>query len=109
MEANVSICRVTKRLRHRGKDLKAEGAPQPNRWSIGFDDRIELHCPVAVCACLFKDTLAQRPADPLAAPRRMYNKAGIGNVCTRARVYGLSVRAPDDTSILIHGDNGAAW
>ena len=109
MEANVSVCGVTKRLRHCGKDLKAEGAPQPNRRSIGFDDRIELHRPVAVCAGLFKDMAAQSPADPLAAPRRMHNKAGIGNVRPRARVDGLSVRAPDDPSIVIHGDNGAPW
>ena len=109
MEANVSVCRVTKRLRHRGKDLKAEGAPQPDSRCIGFDDRIELHRPVAVRACLFKDTAAQSPAYALTAPCRMDNKAGIGNVCPRARVDGTSVRAHDDTSIVIHGDNGAPW
>ncbi len=109
MEANISVCWVTECLRHSSKDVKAEGAPQPNRRSIGFDDRIELHRPVAVCACLVKDMAAQSPPDPLAAPRRMHNKAGIGNVCSRARVYGLGVRAPDDTSVLTHGDNGAPW
>jgi hypothetical protein len=109
MEANVSVCRVMKRLRHCGKDLKAEGAPQPDRRRIGFDNRIELHRPVAVCACLVKDMPAQSPACALTAPRRMDNKAGIGDVCPRARVDGMSVRAPDEISIIIHGDNGASW
>ena len=97
MEANVSVRRVTKRLRHRGKDLKAEGAPQPNRRLIGFDDRIELHRPVAVRACLVKDMAAQGAAYALAAPCRMDDKAGIGkDVCPRPRVDGMSVCAPDD-------------
>jgi hypothetical protein len=109
MEANVSVCRVTKRLRHRGENLKAEGTPQPDRRCIGFDNRIELHRPIAVCACLLKDTAAQSPAYTLAAPRGMDNKAGVRNMRTRARVKGMSVRAPDDTSILICGDNGAPW
>jgi hypothetical protein len=109
MQANVSVCRVKKRLRHRGKDLKAEGTPQPDRGCIGFDNRIELHRPVAVCASLFKDMSAQSPAYTLTAPRWMDNKAGIGNVCPRARVDGMSVRAPDETSVIIHGDNGAPW
>jgi len=30
METNVSTCWVKKRFRHGGKDLKAEGAPQPD-------------------------------------------------------------------------------
>ena len=109
MEANVSVCRVTKCLRHRGKDLKAERAPQPNRRRIGFDNRIELHRPVAVCMCLFKDMPAQSPAYALTAPRRMDDKAGIGHVCSRARMNRMSVRAPDDTPIIVHGDNGAPW
>jgi hypothetical protein len=58
MEANVSVFRVTKRLGHRGKDMEAEGALQPSRRSLGFDDRIELHRAVAVCARLFKDMAA---------------------------------------------------
>jgi hypothetical protein len=107
MEANVSICWVTKRLRHSGKDLKPEGAPQPDRWCISFDDRIELHRPVAVHACLFKDMVAQCAAYALAASRRMDDKARIGNVRPGARVDGMSIRAPDDASIVIHGDNGA--
>ena len=53
--------------------------------------------------------LTQSPACALTAPGRMDNKAGIGNVRPRARVDGLSVRAPDDPSIVIHGDNGAPW
>jgi hypothetical protein len=53
--------------------------------------------------------LAQSPACALTAPGRMGNKTGIGNVCPRARVNGMRVRAPDDTSIIIHGDNGAPW
>jgi hypothetical protein len=81
MEANMSLCRVTKCLRHRGKDLKAERAPQPDRCCIGFEDRIELHRTVAVRACLFKNMAAQRPAHTLATPRRMNNKASIGDVC----------------------------
>ena len=109
MEANVSVCWMTKCLRHRGKDLKAEGAPQPNRRRIGFDNRIELHRPVSVRACLFKDTPAQSSARALTAPRGMDDKAGIGNVRPRARMNGMSVRASDDTSIIIHGDNGAPW
>ena len=109
MEANVSVCWMTKCLRHRGKDLKAEGAPQPNRRRIGFHNRIELHRPVAVRACLFKDTPAQSPARALTAPRGMDDKAGIGNVRPRARMNGMSARASDDTSIIIHGDNGAPW
>jgi hypothetical protein len=109
MEADVSVCRVLKGLRHRGKDLKAERAPQPDRRRIGFDNRIELHRPVAVCACLVKDMPAQSPACALTAPGRMDNKAGIGNVCPRARVNGMRVRAPDDTSVIIYGDNGAPW
>jgi 3-keto-L-gulonate-6-phosphate decarboxylase len=48
MEANVSVGRVTKCLWHRGRDLKAERAPQPDRRCIGFDNRIELHRPVAI-------------------------------------------------------------
>ena len=52
MEADVSVRRVLKGLRHRGKDLEAERAPQPDRRRIGFDNRIELHRPVAVCTCL---------------------------------------------------------
>jgi hypothetical protein len=108
MEANVSVRRVTKRLRHRGKDLKAEGAPQPNRRLIGFDDRIELHRPVAVRACLIKDMAAQGAAYALAAPCRMDDKAGIGNVCPRPRVDGMSVCAPDDASIVIHGNKSAS-
>ena len=80
MEANVSVCGVAKRLRHRGKDLKAEGAPQSDRGCIRFNDRIELHRPVAVCACLVKDTAAQSPAYPFAPPRPMNDKAGIGYV-----------------------------
>ena len=100
---------MMKRLRHCGKDLKAEGAPQSNCRGIGLNDRIELHCPVAVCVCLFKDIAAQCPVGPLAAVCWMHNKAGIGNVCPRARVHGLSVRGPDDSSILAHGDNGAPW
>jgi len=107
METNVSVCRVTKRLRYRGEDLKAERAPQPNCRCVGLDDRIELHGPVAVRSCLLKDMPAQRPADALAPPRRIDNKTGIGHVCPRARVNGMSVRAPEDSSIVIHGDNGA--
>ena|SRR6185437_7219290 len=80
MEADVSVRRVLKGLRHRGKDLEAERAPQPDRRRIGFDNRIELHRPVAVCTCLVKDMLAQSPACALAAPGRMDNKTGIGNV-----------------------------
>jgi hypothetical protein len=80
METDVSICRVPKRLRYRGKNLKAEGAPQLDRRFIGFDDRIELHRPVTIRACLFKDTLAQSPAGALPTPQRMDHKAGIGNV-----------------------------
>jgi hypothetical protein len=109
VESNVSVKRVTKRLRHRGKDLKAERAPQPDRRRIGFDNRIELHRPVAVCACLFKDMPAQSSACALTTPRRLDDKAGIGNMCPRARVNGISVRAADDASAIIHGDNGAAW
>src|SRR5438045_9607053 len=100
---------MMKRLRHRGKDLKAEGAPQPDRRRIRFDNRIELHRPVAVCACLFKDMAAQSPACALTTPRRLDDKAGIGDMCPRARVNGISARGPDDTSAIIHGDNGAAW
>jgi hypothetical protein len=108
METDVSVYRVTKGFRHSGKDLKSEGAPQPDRRRIGFDNRIELHRPVAVCARPIKDVPAQSPACALTAPRRMDNKAGIGNVCSRARVNGISACAPDDASAIIHGDNGAA-
>jgi hypothetical protein len=108
VEANEPVCWVIERLRHRGKDPKAEGAPQPDRRCVGFDDRIELHRPVAVGACLFEDVAAQSPADPLAAPRRVHDKAGIGDVRPRAGMYGLSVRAADDTSLVIHGDDRAA-
>ena len=68
VEANVSVCRMTKRLRHRGKDLKAEGAPQPDRRGVGFDDRIELHRPIAVRARLVEDVAAQSTARTLTAP-----------------------------------------
>ena len=107
MEANVSVCRVTERLRHRGENFKAEGAPQPDRRRIGLDNRIELHRPIAICACLLKHTAAQSAARALAAPRRMDNKTGVGHVCTRARVERVSVRAADDISIVIGSDNGA--
>src|SRR5215475_1691744 len=107
VEANVSVYRVAKRLRHRGEDLKAERAPQPDRRCIGFDDRIELHRPVAVRACLFKDAAAQSPACALAAPRRIDDKTGIGHVCPRARMNGMSVRAPDYAAVIVHGDDGA--
>jgi hypothetical protein len=55
MKANVSMYWMTKPLRHSGKDLKAERAPQANRRRIGFDHRIELHRPVTVVTCLVKD------------------------------------------------------
>jgi len=71
MQANVSIFRMPKRLRYRGKNLKAEGAPQLDRRCVGFDDRIELHRPVTIRACLFKDTLAESAACALPTPRRM--------------------------------------
>jgi len=80
MQANVSIFRMPKRLRYRGKNLKAEGAPQLDRRCVGFDDRIELHRPVTIRACLFKDTLAESAACALPTPRRIDHKAGIGNV-----------------------------
>jgi hypothetical protein len=63
-------------LRHGGKDLEAEGAPQPDRRRIGFDNRIELHRPVAVCACLVQDMPTQSTACALAAPRRMDHEPG---------------------------------
>src|SRR5262249_14692225 len=62
VDADISVYRVTKRLWHGGQDLKAERAPQPDRWRIGFDDRIELHRPVAIGACLVKDMAAQSTA-----------------------------------------------
>jgi len=80
MEADVSVCRVTKRLWHRGENPEAEGAPQPDRRRIRFDNHIELHRPVTVCACLFKDMAAQSPAYAPATLRRVDNKVGIGNV-----------------------------
>ena len=64
---------------------------------------------VLVAWCLFKDMPAQSPAYALTAPRRMDDKAGIGHVCPRARMNRMSVRAPDDTPIIVHGDNGAPW
>ena len=108
VEAHVSVCRVTKSLRHRGKDLKAEGAPQLDSRCIGFDDRIELHRPVTIRARLVQDTAAQGPAYALAAARRMNNKPGVGHVRPWAPVNGMSVRAPDDASVVVRGDDGAA-
>lgn len=109
MEANVSVCRVTKRLRHRGENLKAEGAPQANRRCIGLDNRIEQHRPIAICTCLLEDAAAQGAARALTAPRGMDNKTGVGNVGTRAGMEGMSVCAPDYTSSLIYSDDGAPW
>jgi len=100
---------MTKPLRHCGKDLKAERVPQPDRGRIGFDHRIELHRPVTVCACVIKDMTTKSPSYALAAPGRVDNESGIGDMCPRPRVVGESVRASDDTSIVIDGDNGAPW
>src|ERR1039458_3332477 len=83
MKTNVSIRRMTKRLRHRGKYLKAERSPQPDRRCIGFDYRIELHSPVTVCACLFQNIAADSQAYALAAARRVDNESGIGDARPR--------------------------
>jgi hypothetical protein len=88
MQANVSVRRMTKRLRHCGKDLKAERAPQPDRRCIGFDYGIELHGPVTVCACLFQDMTAQSPACAHVAPRRVHDESGIGDVCPGPAWFG---------------------
>jgi hypothetical protein len=94
MEAHVSVCRVVKRLWHGGKNLKAEGAPQLNGCGIRFDDRIELHRPVAICACLVQNMAAQRPARALPTPGRMDNKASIGNVRPgSSRIHPARARA----------------
>jgi hypothetical protein len=107
MKTNVSIRRMTKRLRHRGKYLKAERSPQPDRRCIGFDYRIELHSPVTVCACLFQNIAAESQAYALAAARRVDNESGIGDVRPRAGVVRMSVRAADDASIVIDSHDGA--
>jgi hypothetical protein len=104
VEANVSVYRVTKRLRNRGKDLKAERAPQPDRRRVGFDNRVELHRPIAVRPRLVQDMAAQSTAHTLTAPCRMDDKPGIRNVRPWARVDGMSVCAPDDAAIVIDGD-----
>jgi hypothetical protein len=101
------VCRVMKSFRYGGQDLKAEGAPQPDRRCIGFDHRVELHRLVAIRACLVKDVLAEGPADSFTASCRVDDKAGVSDVCSWARVKGMGVRAPEDTSIVIDGDNGA--
>jgi hypothetical protein len=106
VEANVSVCRVTKRLRNRSKDPKAERAPQPDRRRVGFDNRVELHRSIAVRPRLVQDMAAQSTAHALTAACRVNDKPGIGNVRPRAGVDGMSVCAPDDASIVIHGDNG---
>jgi hypothetical protein len=109
VKADVSLRRVMKRLRHCGEHLEAKGAPQPDRWCIGLDYGIELHGPVTVGACLVKDMTAQSLAYALVPPRWMDNESGIGNVRSRARVIGMSVRAADDASIVIDGDDGSPW
>jgi hypothetical protein len=104
VQANVSVYRVTKRFRNRGKDLKAERAPQPDRRRAGFDNRAELHRPIAVRPGLVQDMVAQSTAHTLTAPCRMDDKPGIRNVGPRASVDGMSVCAPDDASTAIEGD-----
>jgi hypothetical protein len=109
MKANVSVLRMAKRLRHRGKHLKAERAPQPDRRCIGYDYRVELHSAVTIRACLCKDITTKSPAYALVAPSRMDNESGIGDVRSRASVIGMSVGGADDPSVVIDGDNGAPW
>ena len=101
VEANVSVCRVAKRLRHRGKYLESEGAPQPDRWRIGFDDRVELHRPVTVCAGLVKDAAAQRPACTLARRAGWKTKPALatcapGPGCTGC-VFALPITRPSSS------------
>jgi hypothetical protein len=109
MKANISAHRVTKCLRHCGKDLKAERAPQPDRRRIGFDDSIELHSPVPIGPCLLQDPATEGPSYPLTAPRRVDNEPGVGDVRSGTRVVGVRIRAPDHTSMVIDSDNGARW
>jgi hypothetical protein len=103
VKANVSVCRVAKRLRDRGQDLKAERAPQPDRRRVGFDDGVELHGTVAVGPCLIQHLAAQGTADAVAAVCRMDDKPCVGDMPSWAWVDGMGVGGPDDDSIVIDG------
>ena len=54
--------------------------------------------------------LSQRPADALTAPRRIDDQAGVGDVCPRARVNGMGVRAPEKTQLsLVCRESSVRW